>query len=211
MDQKQSSLLSELHQKITTGDFGETEVHSLWGLLRQDEPANVRSPVRDLGDFVGHRERDRGGVHEHIRLTRENFEKNVQQGGVLFTGQPAYSQKEVAEGLDKALARHNLAALQEWAHVAVQFVTLAMLQGVGLLDEKCVRFGGLGLGFTRRNVQLLAYVESTLKPHLRLVFPVLLVQNRWYPMEATAVPFTPPELVRVSFHGGVAAILGAQR
>jgi len=104
----------------------------------------------------------------------------------------------------------SLPGLQEWAHVAVQFVTLAMLQEVVLLDENEVRFGGLGLRFTRPNVELCASVVSTFNPTVRLVFPVLLVQNRWYPMKPTDMPVYPREIVRVRFHGGVPAILGAQ-
>jgi hypothetical protein len=129
---------------------------------------------------------------------------------VSFNTHPVYSQKEIEEGLDKALARHGLSGLQEWGHVAVQFVTLAMLQDVLLLDKKGAPFGRLLLSFTRAHVQLNAIVDYAVKPGTRAVFPVLLVQNRWYPMTPTDAPVLPRELVRVRFHGGIPAILGAQ-
>jgi hypothetical protein len=49
MDAKQTAMLRDLHEKITGGDFGESDVHSLFVHLREDSP--TRSVLHEIGDL----------------------------------------------------------------------------------------------------------------------------------------------------------------
>lgn len=65
MDSKQRALLVELHTRIVAGNFGETDIHSLLILLRDESPRD--GAIRELADFVAHRRRDRGPIHGYMR------------------------------------------------------------------------------------------------------------------------------------------------
>jgi hypothetical protein len=57
MDAKEASLVADLHERVVNRLFHERDVLALLILLRDHAPK--ASPVRQLSDFIAHREKDR--------------------------------------------------------------------------------------------------------------------------------------------------------
>jgi hypothetical protein len=208
MDAKQTGILTDLHARITAGDFGEPEVHSLFALLR-DDAVGKRNPIRELGDFVAHRERDRGRVHRYLTEMKSVLDQRETKGGVLRVRE-VFSERQLADALDKECARHALAPLEPASHARVQFATLSMLQGVAMVDRAGARFGLLELAITRDRIELLGVVSLAKPANVGAAFPALTVGNAWYPMHAPNAHIRPTGVLRVTFRAGAAILEGVK-
>jgi len=64
MDAKERWLIEQTRSTLESGSFSEHDVLGLLILLRRHAPAC--SAVREFGDFVAHREKDRGILHTYL-------------------------------------------------------------------------------------------------------------------------------------------------
>lgn len=207
MDAKQTALLSDLHSRFLAGNFGEIDVHSLLALLRDDSPAS--GPVRELGDFIAHRERDRGKVHRYLTemktiLDRLGTQEDVLRVGVVFTDEV------IAKAIDTELARHGLAALSAVRHRQIQLAILSTLQQVALVDSRGSQFGVLELSITRDLIQLLGVVTLAKPPGVRVAFPALTIPNDCFPIHAQHAHVKPTGLLNVVVRGGATILEGVK-
>jgi hypothetical protein len=69
MDAKEELLVGDLYRRIRSHTFHERVVLALLILLRPYSVAN--SPVRELSDFVAHREKDRGALKTYVHHVLE--------------------------------------------------------------------------------------------------------------------------------------------
>jgi hypothetical protein len=65
MDTKERWLIEQARATLEAGTFTERDVLGLLILLRRH--AQLKSVVREIGDFVAHRERDRGILQTYLR------------------------------------------------------------------------------------------------------------------------------------------------
>ena len=57
MDAKEIFLVQKIYKKIVNSSYNEFDIYALLMLLRQ----HVKNgPIREFGDFIAHREKDRG-------------------------------------------------------------------------------------------------------------------------------------------------------
>jgi hypothetical protein len=167
VDTKQTAMLRDLHARIAAGDFGESEVVSLLGLLREDSTKG--SVLRELGDFISHRRRTEGRIHQYTRRLKEQAESFIKAGG----GHPpqpelVFTEAQITTALNAGLRRHGLAALSQDRdpHLIptyqarsrqVQLIMLATLQHIALWNGG-KEFGRLELWLTPNAFQLMGCV-----------------------------------------------------
>lgn len=71
MDMKSRALIADLLLRIDSGTFTEGDVSAFWLALREHVPKYPL--VREFGDFVAHRERDKGRIYNHVSTLIEQF------------------------------------------------------------------------------------------------------------------------------------------
>ncbi len=71
MDEKEKSIATAILNDVSAGSFTDEQIELLWMKLREHVPKN--SLVREFGDFVAHRPRDRGIVYRHVRTMIADF------------------------------------------------------------------------------------------------------------------------------------------
>ena len=95
MGAKQMQLLTNIHDRISAGDFGESDVLLLLILLR--EGVREGSILRELADFVAHRRREKGRVHAYmLKLKRTIDSPKSNQFGISTI----FTEVEIAEALN---------------------------------------------------------------------------------------------------------------
>jgi hypothetical protein len=197
MDAKQRQLLSSLHEHIVAGDFGEVDILALLILLREEAPA--RGPVRELADFVAHRRRTWGRVHEYMLEVKRRIDEPGSEQVNIAPG--VYGEPEIAAALDSALEAHRLSALSHERSRQVQIALLCMLQGVAMLDEKKRAFGELRLTVMPEAFMLAGIVTLWGNLGARMAFPALGVTNDCLPVTHQMLP---EDLLTIVVRGGTA-------
>lgn len=175
MDAKETHLVSELHRRIVTSTFHELDVLALLILLREHAPKN--SPVRELADFVAHREKDRGSLKTYVHHV-------VKYGEALINGTEAslkievvHSAEDFRKSLNTVLGLFRLPALPRDASDGVLTCVMSLLQDVRLFHDKR-ELGRLGLGRFNKDLWLCATIIMPPKD-VTVVFPALIIANRF--------------------------------
>src|SRR5688572_1641693 len=109
MDVKQIQHLSMLHGRFAQGTFDELDVKLLLLMLR-DEP----EPLREFGDFVAHRVRNKGPFHNRLATVRRLITamragKNVEDE-ISPLIRDVYDTEQVCGAMNAAFAAQYLAA-----------------------------------------------------------------------------------------------------
>jgi hypothetical protein len=202
LDRKEVALLAELRRRIAIGTFDELDVHSLLALLR--EYTNKKDPLHELGDFVAHRERDRGAFHQYLSATKQAIDAS---GTRIIKIAEIYSEREIAESLNSAFSAQNLPPLDARQNRAVQLAAMCMLEDAAMVNDQGSTFGQLRVVFTRAQVQLLGEVDVGYMG-ARVAFPALSIQNDFFPMLGPNAYIRPSELIQVRFVAGSAHLSG---
>ena len=101
MDQKAKKLIELHHGRINDRSFEENDVHSLLILLREHSKRNT--PVREVADFIAHREKDRGLIHKYILKSRTEFNKAYKNQSYQLTVKEVFSEEELLDSINKTL------------------------------------------------------------------------------------------------------------
>lgn len=206
MDAKQTDLLGELHSRFVAGNFGETDVHSLLALLREDSPKG--GIVRELGDFIGHRSRDKGPVQQYANRVKTILDRLGTQNELLGIGE-IFKEDDIATAVDAALSVHGLERLSIERHRQIQVAILSTLQRVSLFAGKA-KIGHLEIAIGRDSIQLLGVVSLCKPQGAKVAFPVLSVKNDCYPMHAPHAKIKPADLLKVRVRDGRAILEGVK-
>ena len=143
MDAKETWLVNATVDAIASGNFHERDV-----LLREYAAGNT--PLREFGDFVAHRERDRGillQVRERIRgalLGQTNTTENL----------PIWSVAQIGDSLNVTFARLGVPSLDPENVNRVTVSVMTLLQGVRLGQNQ---FDHLGIEMSSHYILLQAY------------------------------------------------------
>lgn len=78
MDAKEQFLIEQLTDTILSGPFSERDVLALLILLRRH--AKQESVIREFGDFVAHREKDRGWLQKNVLAVKRIGKWRVTNG-----------------------------------------------------------------------------------------------------------------------------------
>jgi len=146
MDSKEKFLVDELCRRITEQKFHERDVLALLILLRGHSA--VESPVRELADFIAHREKDRGALKKYVQHV-------VAYGQALANGtaaqlkiDPVFTAAAFRDSLNSVLAGLSIRVFPKERTDDVLACTMSLLQDVRLIHEKreIGRLGGQIVG-----------------------------------------------------------------
>lgn len=177
MDAKERHIVSELHQRIQERTFHELDVFALLIVLRAHTEA--KSPMRELGDFIAHREKDRGLLKAYIqRVTaprRPGAQHYVEINGVT-------SRETFCESLNETLSVFDLAPFAQEHSDDILVCCMSILQDVVIAD-KGTELGSLKLVRVHDELHLASKVGH-------MFFPAFFVPNQYCaPLDGWA-PFT---------------------
>jgi hypothetical protein len=198
MDAKAKTIAAQLIARIYRGSFSENDVHLLLLLLREGESAG--SPVRELADFIAHRERDRGVVHGYIVANgRAHAAKRYSQ----VLDRVVFSPSELVDSANSCLRRQALPALPDAIGSDLTFCVMSLLQDVAFkVRDTEFSAGRLQLGVNGAE----ALLYATTKAKITVGFGVLRVPNRYFPSKGfksnTIVAMPIQKILQIRFARG---------
>ena len=111
MDAKEQRLVGDLYRRISERAFHERDVLALLILLRPHSAGG--SPVRELSDFIAHREKDRGSLKTYVHHVVAYGEALVKRTAAQLKIDVVHSAEAFCESLNFTLAKFKLAGTCE--------------------------------------------------------------------------------------------------
>lgn len=133
IDAKQRQLIQRFYETIQSGTFDETDVHSLLILLR--ETVKHGDLVRELADFIAHRNKDRGEVHHYLaNIAIKLADKQLLTSDV----HEVFTRRKIGDRLNTALYADplKLDPLDDTIINAVVACILSLLQNIRIVDSE---------------------------------------------------------------------------
>ncbi|MDH3457606.1 MAG: hypothetical protein OER90_12280 [Gemmatimonadota bacterium] len=190
MDEKERAIVATIHDRIRARAFDENDVLSF--LIVTRHYAGADTPLRELGDFVAHRERDRGLMQRYLQHVCEFRDAFLAGRAATLHSKPVFGVSDVHASLGSALEQFDLPLLCEAEVNDVLATAMSILQQVQLFDGK-KHIGRLVLARTDAELQLLGlvHVKQASKGPVEFAVPALAVQNSYcgVPKGTTPVPF----------------------
>jgi hypothetical protein len=175
MDAKEKILVDDLHRCVATRAFHERDILSLLILLR--EHAARASPVRELSDFVAHREKDRGSLKTYVHHVVKYGEALIQKTSASLKIEVVHSADDFCQSLNDVLRKFDLSSLTKDVSDDVLACIMSLLQDVRVFHNRR-EIGRLGLGRFNKELWLCAAIVMPPK-NVHVVFPALIVPNRY--------------------------------
>ena len=176
MDAKEELLVRDLYRRVKTYKFHERDVLTLLILLRQHCGSN--SPVRELSDFVAHRERDRGTLKTYMQAVPKYCEAVLANKAASVEIRAVHSNAAFGDSLNTTLAKFNLPPLSLEMTNDLLTCVLSLLQEVQLFHMGA-KIGQLALGRFRKDLWLLGAITMPGPKKIPVIFPALVVPNKY--------------------------------
>lgn len=177
MDTKEHWLIKEILADLRACSFCERDVLSLLILLR--EHADGSSPVREFGDFIAHRDRDRGVLFEFLKRVQQRLlgQESAQEEPPHL---PVFTIAEIASSLNSILSDHGFEILDAELTNQVIVCIITLLQGIKIQTkvDSPTSVRGFAVGVSSNELGLLGYgidAEGN-----SFYFPMLIAQNNGY-------------------------------
>ena len=175
MDAKERFLVEEVCRRIAAHAFHERDVLALLILLRGH--STPESPVRELADFIAHREKDRGSLKKYVEHVFAYGEALVAGKAASLKINPVYTAAAFRDSLNSVLGSLSMAVLSTEVADDVLACTMSLLQDVRISHGNR-EIGHLVL--TRQARDLWLSGSITIEPMgVHVVFPALIVPNRY--------------------------------
>jgi hypothetical protein len=213
IDYKAGQLIHYSVSRIIAQAFDEHDILVLLILLREHALAN--SPVRELGDFVAHRVRNRGPFLQFLRNLSPEFEKpsipkgqgatdtlltSIQFDKILST--PAiYSQSDILSSLNDILQPAGFQTLPNDLAGDIIVCIMSLLQDARFVDEHKAEVGKLLFLISKTKVAIGGTIRMPNDDPLAVT--MLSTDNRYYPFE----PRTPQEIGIISDSNSVITVV----
>ena len=176
MDAKEHLLVGDLYRRIRTHTFHERDVLAFLILLRPYSVAG--SPVRELSDFVAHREKDRGSLKTYVHHVLTYGEAVVAKRAAQVQIGVVHSAAAFRDSLNATLAKFKLSPLNPDVTDDVLACVMSLLQEVRLFHNG-VEIGRLGLGRLKKELWLLGAITMPGPKKIPVIFPALIVPNTY--------------------------------
>jgi DNA integrity scanning protein DisA with diadenylate cyclase activity len=199
MDAKENQLIDYYHNRIVNNVFNEKDVYMLLILLRRH--ANKKSPVFEFANFVAHREKDRGYIHEYVRDKKHILDRLGKINATLVI-QPVFTLEDIKKSFNDVLKSLDKQELSEEVIRDMTLCTIVLLQDVRLVDKKNRSIGNLSIGINKETISLLGQiaVKNDKNETVFCVFPALEVPNIYTNMfnqEDPAILKVVAEVIRI--------------
>lgn len=176
MDAKEQLLVANLYQRIRTHTFHELDVLAFLILLRPHSV--VGSPVRELSDFVAHREKDRGSLKTYVHRVLAYNQAVVAKKTAQVQIAAVHSAAAFRVSLNATVAKFNLAPFNSDVTDDVLACVMSLLQEVGVF-HKGTEIGQLGLWRLNKELWLVAAITMPGAKKATVMFPALIVPNTY--------------------------------
>jgi hypothetical protein len=176
MDVKEQYLVGDLYWRVKEYKFHERDVLALLILLRPH--AAVGSPIRELSDFVAHREKDRGSLKTYVHHVVAYGEALVSKTAARLNVNVVHSAEAFRESLNVTLAQFTLAPLARHVTDDVLACVMSLLQDVRLFHKQ-TEIGRLCLIRFEKDLWLVGVSPMLGPKQVRIVFPALIVANNY--------------------------------
>lgn len=185
MDAKEHQLIGDLIQRICVRTFHERDILALLILLRAHAPE--KSAIRELGDFVAHREKDRGILKTYMHQVVAFAEASINGTSAQIKIESVYSPRDFYESLNAVLAKFNIGKVSIDVADDVLACVMSVLQEVRLHHNNTV-IGRLALCRFCKDLWLCGVVVIQPK-QARLIVPALILTNRYTSLVDSIAPF----------------------
>jgi hypothetical protein len=189
MDSKEQAIVAVIHERIRARVFNESDVLSLLVVARQYAEPNT--PVRELGDFVAHRERDRGVLHRYLQHLCEFRDALLAGRRATLRSATIFDTADLHGAFASVLNQFDLPPLSEAQVSDLLVCAMCILQQVQLMESN-QQIGRLMLARTETEVLLLGLVpaKNANNEPISLSVPALAVANSY----CGGPPGTTPEI-----------------
>lgn len=181
MDRKEQYLVERTLDRLRRGSFSERDVIALLILLRRH--AQPRSAVREFGDFIAHREKDRGVLQEFLARVQRRL-AGSEPSDIDPPRLPVFTATEVEHALNDVLAALNFASIDGELANRIVVSTISILQDVQVQTDFGSAVQGFAVGISTQHIGLLGH--GTLPPRGHVFsFPLLVARNNGYEFSLT--------------------------
>ena len=168
-----------IRRSIEVGTFDEHDVQVLLTGFR--EHASKGTPVRELGDFIAHREKVKGTTHRYVCQIREAVQAVAEKRGFPFSVGPAFNIEALKSSIDEHLTIAGAETLRPEHANSLMTCAMSLLQDVTLLDTNRSAFGKLNLGYSTNKIMLFANMRVPGVPAESVGFALLEAPNTFMP------------------------------
>jgi hypothetical protein len=181
VDFKEIQLVNKTYRLVVERLFHERDILALLILLRPHAKAN--SPIRELSDFIAHREKDRGALKKYIQHVVEYVDvlksSNKHERNTHLRIDVVYTREAFHKSINEVLSNFNLASLDQTLADDVFICVMSLLQNVRLFNKN-EELGVLTLVCINNELHLSAIIKSGPPENAKIVFPALSVPNRYW-------------------------------
>ncbi len=176
MDKKEQQLVEYYYNKFAERSFDEKDLYSFLLLVRED--AHDNKVIKELGDFIVHREKNTGYVKEYLEECKHiiiNLEKEKNSRKI----EDIFSFKEIRNGFNSLFVKRGFEKLP--TEIINDFILciISLLQSVALVSGNLNKeVGHLSFAASSKEIFLMGNMKTLSKGrYIPVTFPVLAVKN----------------------------------
>jgi hypothetical protein len=195
IDGKEHFLIEEALSCVRSDAFTELDVLALLMLLRRH--ASQDSAVREFGDFIAHRERDRGLLQKYVALWQSALLPNrINPIGNIEV--PALTSTDLHASFNDVLVQVGLEQIEEELANRITVCIISLLQAVRVKSQMRVAVQGFEVAMSSNYIFLRGH--GVVAGGHTFAFPILSAFNRGYERSlsimSVAAPITCDHIVQ---------------
>ena len=200
MDAKEASLVKHYYDKLRSLSFDEKDIYALMILLR--ESSKGQEPVVwELGNFVAHRERDRGEFWDVLSRTKSFFNADGIKLGDKFEVKPVFNDQEIKDSFNSLFRRLGFAPVCDEAANGIALCVISLLHAARIMNNGGAEVGVLLFAYDKQYVYLFGrFSVQDMAEFSHLEVPVLRIQNHY--LNPASSDLQTPNMVEVVNEGG---------
>lgn len=176
MDAKEELVITDLYRRVKAYKFHERDALALLILLRPHCGSN--SPVRELSDFVAHRDRDRGTLKTYMQDVLKYCEAALANKTASVEIRAVHSTAAFRDSINMTLGKFRLSPLSLEVTNDLLACVMSLLQEVQLFHMG-LKIGQLTLGRFKKDLWLLGVITMPGPKKIPVIFPALIVLNKY--------------------------------
>jgi hypothetical protein len=181
MDPKERWLLEGMRAKLDSGSFTERDILSLLILLRRH--ASSEPVVKEFGDFIAHRDKDKGILKDYLSRVQKLLKGSKEEALSL----PIFTEKEIHLSFNKVLSKIGLTEINSELANQITVCIITLLQSVKVETKLENQIIGFSVAMSSHQIALCGH--GTLVAGHRITFPLITAINNGYEESLKFVPF----------------------
>lgn len=179
MDRKEKQLFDLYYKKFTNRTFDEKDLFNFLVLVR--ESAKGINCIRELGDFIAHREKSKGFVKNYLEET-ERILNNLGNENIVMKIDNVFSFKEIRSGFNLLFQKNDYSKIPSDIINDLILCIISLLQDVKIVSGKSKKeIGKLSFGISSNEIFLMGNIKikNNQGKLVEVLFPVLTAKNNY--------------------------------